>query len=608
MKGLKRLNEIRENPDWIHRDIFRILRKEDIWFAAYENVKGNKGALTPGVTKDTLDETSIGKLRLLQQDVLEERYRFKPVKQTWIPKANGKGLPTSFALKFDDKIVQEVIRMVLEAVYEPIFDERSFGFRSGKGVHDALKYVEEEFRWVDWVIKGDIQNAYPTIDHSILRLLLSRKIDDPRFLRLINKSLKCGVYKNPQTVYSKLGVPQGSIVSPILANIYFHELDQWVNQKRKEYFSPKSTKRNQIYKKLQYQIKKASEKLDQTDPTSIEARNMLREMKGLIAQRNQTPSLLDPGVQVRYVRYADDWMIGVKGPCSLAKQLREEVDEFFETKLRQTLDPEKTKVINLRAGKVNFLGYDIFLPRNIKLVKYKRKGAKQTMRRQSPTLRFHLPVKKVLQRLNERGYITYTNNRWRPVSKSDYTPLDDEIIVRHFSSVWRGIRNFYSGTTNWSHLQYIHYLLHMSCAMSLGHRHRVSSRKIFQKHGKRLEIIDQSGETPKILAYFPYHTNWKVSDRKWQTAKTFRDPFTIYANRVSRSSLNKPCCSCQRMAKVEMHHLKDVRKKGVPCRNGAFKSKTSTPISCFASCHLAVHAVCEPEACAVCEASMMEFD
>ena len=493
MKGLERLNVVRKlsqnKPGWIHRDIFRILHKEDIWLLAYENIKG---------TKETLDGTSIGKLRQLQQKVLDESYQFKPVK----PKANGKMRPLG-----DDKIVQEVIRLVLEAIYEPIFDNRSFGFRSGMGVHDALKYVEKEFRWMDWVMKGEIENAYPTLDYSILRNFLGQKIDDSRFLRLINKSLKCEIYRNPETFYSKLGVPHKSIVSPILANIYFHELDQWITQKGIEY-----SREHPRYKQLEHQISKVNKELDKTEQNF---------------EQNQTPSLLDPGIKIRYVRYADDWMIGIKGPIQLAKQLKDETDKFFQNHLRQELDPDKTKIINLRAGKASFLGYNIFLPRNMKLVKYKKKGGRQTI----PILRFQLPLKTILQRLNERGYITYKDNKWRPISKSGYTPLEDEIIVRHFQSVWRGLLNFYSGTTIWSDLQYIHYLLHMSCAMTLAHRHRSSSSKIFKKYGKRLEIKDQIVIAAAITASFPYRTSWKASDRKWQTARHFRDPFTIYANR-----------------------------------------------------------------------------
>jgi len=515
MKGLERLSVISElsrTPatagGWKHKELFRILHKDDIWIAASENLKGNK----PGVTKETLDGTGMVKLQKIQEKVLDESYQFNPVKH----KANP-----------DDKIVQEVIRMVLAAIYEPVFDDRSFGFRSGIGVHDALQYVEKEFRWMDWVIKGDIKDAYPMIEHKTLSKILSRTIKDQRFLNLIQKSLKGGIYVNPETLYSKIGVPQGSIVSPILANIYYHELDTWVTQKGKEVYSEKSTKRH----RLEYQIQKVSKQIDESERNS----GQVREIKRLIQQRNQTPSLLDQGIEVRYVRYADDWMIGIKGPRRIAEQIKEDATEFLRIQLKQELDPVKTKIIDLRAGKVYFLGYEIFLARNMKLVKYKRQEAKQMIRRSPRRLRFQVPVEKILKRLNERGYIAYEDNKFRPVSKRSYTPLEDEVIVNHFKSVWTGLLNFYSGTTNFSHLQYIHYLLHMSCAMTLAHRHRSSSSKIFKKHGKRLEIVEKRADIPKIKAYFPYKTSWKVSDRKWYSARTFKDPFTIYANRVSRS-------------------------------------------------------------------------
>jgi len=592
MKGLEQLKVIQElsqrNPEWIHKDIFRILRNEDIWITAYENIKGNKGALTPGVTKETLDGTSMEQLRKLQENVMNESYKFQPVKQTLIPKAKGKlrplGLPTP-----NDKIVQEVIRMILASIYEPRFDERSFGFRSGIGVHDAFQYVEKEFRWVDWVIKGDIQNAYPTIDHHVLVNIISQRIEDPRFQRLIWKSLKGGIYMNPNTIYSKLGVPQGSIVSPILANIYYNELDKWVTQKGKELYSEKSNKRNPEYRRLEHQIGKINLQLNQVERNSEQQKMLKRDIKRLIQERNQVPSLLDPGIMIKYARYADDWIIGVRGPHKIAETLKEDVDEFLQTHLKQQLDPAKTKIIDLRAGKVPFLGYEVFLPRNMKLVKYKQQNGKQTVRRSTPRLRFQIPVNKILQRLNERGYITYVNNKVRPISKSSYTPLEDAVIVNHFKSVWTGLLNFYSGSSNWSHLQYIHYLLYMSCAMTLAHRHRSSSSKIFKKHGKRLEIWNH--ETEKVVAYFPYRTSWKISDRKWQTAKILKDPFTIYANRVSRSRLNKPCSICQITTTIEMHHVKHVRKNGHRYKGFhaemALLNRKQIPLC--RECHMAVH-------------------
>lgn len=355
MEGLKRLSVIQKlskekGPTWVHKDLFRILRKDDIWVAAYENIKGNKGALTPGITSGTLDGTSMAKLQKLRDSVLDESYKFKPVKQIFIPKADGRrrplGLPTP-----NDKLVQEVLRMVLEAVYEPNFDEKSFGFRSGKGVHDALEHVEKEFRWVDWVIKGDIKDAYPTINHNILCEILEQRISDPRFMRLIRKSLKCGTYVNPETLYSKLGVPQGSIVSPILANIYFDQLDNWVALKKEEVYQEKSSKRHPEYKRLEHQIRKLSQELNQTKRDSKQYDLLVRNLKQLIQQRIKTPSLLDPGLDIRYARYADDWIIGIRGPRDLSIQIREEVGEFMLNKLEQELDPIKTKVINIRADR-----------------------------------------------------------------------------------------------------------------------------------------------------------------------------------------------------------------------------------------------------------------
>ena len=593
MKGLKRIRAIRKlsqkNPEWKHREIFRILRNEDIWIAAYENMKGNKGALTPGISNQTLDGTGLTKLRKIQRMVLNESYQFQPVSQKWIPKANGKkrplGIPTP-----NDKLVQEVMRMVLEAVYDPIFDDRRFGFRSKRGVHYALQYIEEQFRWVDWVIEGDIKSAYPTIDHKKLCEILNKRINDERFMNLVRKSLKCGIYDDPELKYSKLGVPQGSIVSPILANIYYNELDNWVSQKSDSVYKEKSLKRSPEYRKLEHQIKKTSKLASKADRNTKEHDMLIRDIKRLIQERNQVPSLSDRGIELRYVRYADDWVIGVRGSYELAKQVKNEIATFLCQHLNQSLEPEKTKITNLRAGKMNFLGYEIFLPRNMKLNKYKKKNGKQTVRRSTPRLRFHLPLDKVIKRMHERGYITYVNNKVRPISKGSYTPLEDSVIVNHYKSVWLGLSNFYSGTTNLSHLQYIHYLLHMSCAMSLAHRHRSSSRQIFKKLGKRLEIIDKKDD--KIIASFPYRVDWKVSGRKWQCAKeAWKDPFRIYANRVSKTKLNKQCCVCDSPTKVEMHHVLHVRKKGHRYKgfHGEMALLNRKQVPLCKECHIKVH-------------------
>jgi len=203
MKELKQLIAInklsQKNSKWIHRDIFRILNKDDIWIAAYEKLKGNKGAVTLESTPETMDGISLERLKKLKNSVCTEKYKFKSVLVKYIPRPDGRqrplGLPTA-----NDKIVQEVMRMILEAIYEPIFSELSFGFRSGLGCHDALDHVERKFRWVDFVIEGDITQAYPRIDHHILVQIINKRINDHRFIRLIWKLLGCGILENDMVI------------------------------------------------------------------------------------------------------------------------------------------------------------------------------------------------------------------------------------------------------------------------------------------------------------------------------------------------------------------------------------------------------------------------
>lgn len=535
MKGIDRLSVIRHkseiNKNWRHTDLFRILRKDDIWIAAYENIKGNKGALTPGVTNETLDGISLPKLFNLRDKVVSQKYHFNPVNEVEIPKPDARkrtlGLPTA-----NDKIIQEVIRMVLEAIYEPCFSERSFGFRQGLGTHDALEHIDAKFRWVDWVIERDIEGAYSTIDHKELCNILSVKINDVRFMNLIQKLLKCGILRKGQFSRSNLGIPQGSIVSPILVNIYYNELDKWVEEKARLHKQPASQFKSRKYKQLEYRMGKLTKNIQGLDKRSSEHKTLIKEIKRTKREKLNTPSLARERICIEYVRYADDWMIGIKGDQELAKRLKVEVSLFVKERLKQSVHSIKTNITNLRFGKVKFLGYEIYLPRHRKISPSTGSGTRTT-RRTNPMLRFDVPLDSVLSRMEERGYIKALPDKGhRAISKASYTTLEDIVIVKHFSSVWRGLENYYSGCTNLSRLQYIHSLLHLSCAMTLSHRHRSSIKKIFTKYGKTLKVSNTKTSTS-----FPYRKEWSINQKKWQHKQEFVDPFQIYANRISRSQL-----------------------------------------------------------------------
>lgn len=588
LKAISNLSQ--KDKKWIHKDIFRLLKKDEIWIAAYEKIKGNKGALTPGSSLETMDGMSLERLKKLQVSVYEGSYKFQPVKLIYIPKASGKrrplGLPTA-----NDKIVQEVIRIILEAIYEPVFSEQSFGFRAGLGCHDALNHVENKFRWVDYVIEGDIEQAYPTIDHHILIETIKKRIDDHRFIQLIQKLLKCGVLDEERILRHKTGVPQGSIVSPILANIYYNELDDLLQEIKKRHETPEADRKklkSKSYKSLEHKVQKLYKDIKKYEPQSDERKKLVKELKKVRQERLKTPSLKDKVIRIEYVRYADDWLVGVSGERNLALQIKEKIAKFMQESLGQKLHPVKTNIQDIRKGNVHFLGYDIFLPRNKPISTYKGSGI-ITIRRGQPKLRLDIPVNKITEKYTTRGYFKKLTNGIRPISRASYSVLEDHVIVDHYRSIWLGLLNYYSGCTNRGRLQYIHYLLHMSCAMTLGHRHRMSAYQIFKKHGKTL--ITKNLHTGKTIS-FPYKTTWGLNEKRWFLGKEIF-LFHRYKNLVSRSSLGLPCAICDsEEGPIEMHHVKHIKKQGLRYKGFhhqmALLNRKQIPLC--KNCHKKVHA------------------
>lgn len=594
MKGLQRLSKIRylseKDKNWKHRDLFRILNHNDLWITAYETLKGNKGSLTPGSTSETMDGMSIDRLNRLRTKVMDESYRFNPVKRTYIKRPDGRfrplGMPTA-----NDKIVQEVLRMILEAIYEPCFSKTSFGFRPGLGCHDALEHIERKFRWVDYVIEGGVEQAYPSINRDVLvNRCLRKRIRDERFLNLVWRCLKCGVLDNNTYEKTVTGIPQRGVIGPILTNIYYNELDDWVEAKMIEYNQSVSSRKSPAYISIERKIGRRAKRLPTLCSKSIEYKNLVKEIKTLRKLRITIPSLADPRVKIEYVRYADDWMIGVAGDKLLSFQIKTEVSKFIQNELKQSINSRKTRITNLRKGTATFLGYHIFLPETKTLHKYK--GAKtttQTIRRGNNQLRFDLPQDRVIKRLVERGYVRSINNRIRSISKADYAHLERHAIVAHYKSLILDILAYYSGATKRGRLQYIQYLIHMSCAMTLGHHHNMSCSKIFKKYGKSLEV--KIPDRPNKSVQFPYKTRWLFSERHWKKGTKFRDPFSKYASRLTRSSLDQKCLVCHSIERVEMHHVKHVRKQGE--RYGGFHKEMALlnrkQIPLCRKCHMKVH-------------------
>lgn len=531
MKGIDRLSVIRHkseiNKDWKHKDLFRLLRKNDIWTLAYENIKTNKSK-TFRIIKENLGKINQSKLQKLRDKVLNESYQFQAVKKIEIQKLNGKTRSLGLSI-VNDQIVQEVIHLILEAIYEPCFSKHSFGFRPGLGTHDALEQVELKFCCVNWVIKSDSPDPALIVNQKQLCAILSEKIDDSRFMNLIRKSLKCCNLGQKQFTRSNLGVSHNPLLLPIFVNIYYHELDKWVKKKVERINKPLKNQCNLDCKQLSSNIKKIDKQMQTLKKESEEYKNLLKKLNILKRKQINIPNLVHKRIQMEYVRYANDWMIGIRGDKILAHQLKVEVSKFMDVRLKQTPNPGKLILINLQVGKANFLEYEIYLPRNQQLKTYIDSNTR-TRRRSNLQLRFDIPLDSILKKMEKRGYIKKLVKGYRPISKGSYTILEDIVIVKHFTKVWSSLQNFYSGCTNLSKLQYIQSLLQVSCAMTLAHRHNSSIRKIFTKHGKTL-MVSKGNNTFS----FPYKTKWTIKNRIWLNKRQFIDPFKIYENRFSHS-------------------------------------------------------------------------
>jgi group II intron reverse transcriptase/maturase len=349
--------------------LYKCLTKEAMILHSYNKIKSKPGNMTPGTDNLTLDEFSPIIVQKLANALRDETFQFKPVKRVYIPKKNGKMRPLGVPSP-RDKVIQESMRYLLELIFEPEFLSTSHGFRPNRSCHTALKQTTT-WNGYTWCIEGDIKGFFDNVDHHILEKLLRKYIEDQQFIDLYWKLVKAGYVAS--TVYgcifdtkkglsyeSKLGVPQGGIISPILSNIYLHELDLFVNNLTEEHSS-----KERAISKVNPKISSYSEKLTKLN-TSYQLskdREILKDIKKLRLERNQIPSRIRTGIRISYVRYADDWIIGIIGTKELATTIKNQIATFLANELKITLSPEKTKISHFRKSRIKFLGVYLTIPK-----------------------------------------------------------------------------------------------------------------------------------------------------------------------------------------------------------------------------------------------------
>ena len=579
-----------KNKEEVFTRLYRYLLRPDIYYEAYRNLYANSVAATKGVNEDTADGFSEAKINHIIKSLETETYQPKPARRTYIQKSNGKmrplGIPT-----FTDKLVQEALRLVLQAVYEPVFLNCSHGFRPNRSCHTALVQAKQEFSGARWFIEGDIKGCFDHIDHTVLVELVNRKIKDARLIKLLHKFLKAGYMEDWRyhTTYS--GTPQGGIISPILANIYLHELDKFVMALKADFDVYEEKKYTPEYNTLLSKKKVAQRQIKKAE--GEERQRLIDKYREIRKQMLITPAKSHTDKKIKYVRYADDFLIAVNGSRGDCVEIKRKLAEFIGQTLKMELSDEKT-LITHSNNYARFLGYDIRVRRDAKVKRVgKMKHAKRTM---SNKVELVVPLSdKIHKFIFSKGIaIQELNGNLRPVHRAELLHLSDLEIVSSYNSELRGICNYYSLASNFNRLCYLAYLMEYSCLRTLANKHRSSVPKMIRK------FKDGKGEWG-----IPYETKQGLKRcyfAKYADSKNVKNPTDriTYATQIYRMSVNTfekrlkahtcELCGTTESDCYEVHHINKLKNlKGKEDWERAMIAKRRKTLVVCKQCHIKIY-------------------
>ena len=563
-------------------ELYRQLFNPHLYLLAYGRLYSNDGAMTPGADGETVDDMSLGKIGRIIDALRHERYRFSPVRRVYIEKKNGKlrplGLPS-----WSDKLVGEVIRLLLEAYYEPQFSDRSHGFRPGRGCHTALTEVAVAWTGTTWFIEGDIARCFDDLDHGVMLGILGEKIHDNRFLRLLRNMLEAGYLEDWEWNATLSGAPQGGVVSPILSNIYLDRLDKFAETVlMPEYTRGKLRRHNREYQKVQNALAQARKRGDRA-----EARRLSRRLRRLPAGDPH-----DPGYRrLRYCRYADDHLLGFAGPRAEAEQIKQRLAQFLRDELKLELSQEKTLITHARTGAARFLGYEI-------TVRHADRKLARGRRSVNGAIALRVPVPAV------KAKCTPYLKLGKPEHRPERVSLDDHQIVAIYGAEYRGIVQYYLLAGDVWRLRRLHWVMLTSMLKTLAAKHRSSVTAMARKHKATIVTrygprrcfearIERDGRKPLVARFggipLRQQRNAVLTDRNAIPGATRKGKELISRLCAGRCEL------CEQWAHVRVHQVRklaDLAKPGQPQPAWArimARRRRKTLVVCQ-RCHDTIHA------------------
>ncbi|MDR2373173.1 MAG: hypothetical protein LBD77_03550 [Bifidobacteriaceae bacterium] len=529
-------------------ELFRQMFNPSLYLVAWRKLYANKGALTPGATRETADGMSVAKIASIIDAMRSERYRFAPVRRVMIPKKRGGQRPLGMP-SWSDKLVAEVVRLLLEAYWEPQFSDRSHGFRPGRGCHTALREIANTWQGTVWFIEADIKDCFGSIDHDVLLGILAERVCDGRFIELVRRMLKAGYVEDWVWRPTLSGAPQGGVASPVLSNIYLHKLDQFVENE----LVPRHTRGarragNGEYGRLRWELAKAKAAGDRA------------RVKETWRQMGRTPSrdTRDPGYRrLRYCRYADDQLFGFAGPKAEAEQVKQELAVFLRDVLKLDLSEEKTLVTHARKGRARFLGYDIGI------------GLKQTYRsgpRNSRSLNGKVLLSVPPQVAREKTAVYLKDGK--PRSFRSLHARTDYSIVGWYGAIYRGVVNYYKLAGNLRRFSRFRWAMETSMLKTLAGKHDMSAAAAASNHKRRIDTprgprtcfeaqLHREGKPPLTARFGEVQL---VRDPRAQSPD--KDPLPVpgrHGPELARRVAARRCEMCGRRGlPVEAHQVKNL--------------------------------------------------
>ncbi|SKB95518.1 group II intron reverse transcriptase/maturase [Sphingobacterium nematocida] len=593
-KVLNSLSDHSSNPDYKFERLYRTLFNEEMFYHAYQNIYAKPGNMTEGADGKTIDGMSIRRIEKLMDALRNETYQPHPSKRTYIPKKNGNKRPLGIP-SLDDKLVQEVIRMILQAIYEGSFSNLSHGFRPHRSCQTALMQCQRSFSGTRWFIEGDIKGFFDNINHDVLIRTLEERITDDRFIRLIRKFLNAGYVEDWKFFNSYSGTPQGGIVSPILANIYLDKFDKYMEEYIRNYDKGQRRKETAEHLKLRSRKQCLTKKLKKEEDTT-ERKILINEIRNIEQERRFIAESDDMDTnfkRMKYVRYADDFLIGVVGSKEDSQQIKQEIKSFLQEKLQLELSDEKT-LITQSNKPARFLGFDVYV-RKSNETKRNKLGA--LCKSYDKRVVLNIPKVALQRKLMEYDALRIMVQKGKEVWRSKKRPYllnnDDLEILSRYNAEIRGLYNYYSIANNSSFMHSFSYIMEYSMYGTFANKYRISLRQAITKFKRNgvftVYYTDRKGNRKSSIFYN------KGFKRKTDNVRLNVDnvPGIMYTS--GRTSLierlqAQKCELCRSTENLEMHHIRKMKdlKGKEPWVIKMIARKRKTMADCH-KCHVKIH-------------------